>query len=215
LKADRVFEFLMQTIQKYFSNLNSEQLEKLSQLYDIYGAWNSKINVISRKDFENFYVNHVLHSLSILKFFNFVDGTRFLDVGTGGGFPGIPLSICLPNCQLVLSDSIAKKMKVVEDIATQLKLKNVTCITGRAEQIKGQYDFITGRAVTALPDFANLIRNKISKIQKNAFPNGILYLKGGEFDDELVAVNMESEVHHLNLVFEEEFFETKKLVYLY
>jgi 16S rRNA (guanine527-N7)-methyltransferase len=205
----------METIKKHFSSLNKDQIDKLSQLFNIYQDWNSKINVISRKDFDNFYVNHVLHSLSILKFFNFVDGTKFLDVGTGGGFPGIPLAICLPNCQLVLTDSIAKKMKVVEDIASQLELKNVTCITGRAEQIKGQFDFITGRAVTALPDFANLIRNKISKTQKNAFPNGILYLKGGEFDDELVAVNMESEVHRLNLIFEEDFFETKKLVYLF
>jgi len=205
----------METIKKHFPSLIKEQTDTLGKLFHLYQDWNSKINVISRKDFDNFHVNHVLHSLTILKFFQFVDDTKFLDVGTGGGFPGIPLAICLPNCQFVLSDSIGKKMKVVEDIATQLELKNVTCITGRAEQIKGQFDFITGRAVTALPDFANLIQNKISKKQKNAFPNGILYLKGGDFDDELKIVKMQSEVFLLNQYFVEDFFETKKLVYLF
>ncbi len=205
----------MQSITSYFHDISDSQFDKLHSLFEIYKEWNSKINLISRKDFDNFYVNHVLHSLSIMKFFSFAEGTKLLDVGTGGGFPGIPLAICLPHCEFVLSDSIGKKMKVVKDVADQLELKNVKCITGRAEQIKGQFDFITGRAVTSLPDFVKLIRNKISKKQFNAFPNGILYLKGGDFDDEIRAVNMDYEIFNLNEHFEESFFETKKLVYLF
>lgn len=209
------FDTPMQTIQKYFTNLNNEQLEKLSRLYDIYDEWNSKINVISRKDFENFYVNHVLHSLSILKYFSFVKGTKFLDVGTGGGFPGIPLAICLPDCQFTLSDSIAKKIKVVNDVSEQLELKNVQCFSGRAEQIKGEFHFVTGRAVIALPEFVQLIRRRISGKQICAFPNGILYLKGGDFSDEIKALKMKNAIYRLQDQFEEDFFKTKKLVYLW
>lgn len=205
----------MQTLLKYFPHFTTNQLHQLDNLYAIYHEWNAKINVISRKDFENFYVNHVLHSISILKFFQFTSGTKFLDAGTGGGFPGIPLAICLPDCHFTLNDSIAKKMKVVEDVALQLKLDNIRCITGRSEQIHDEFDFITGRAVSALPDFIKLIRKKISSKQQNTFPNGILYLKGGDFQDEIIQTQMKYRVFNLMEQFSEEFFATKKLVYLY
>lgn len=205
----------MQTILKYFKELSSEQIHKLSQLHEIYQDWNAQINVISRKDFDNFYVNHVLHSLSILKYFSFAPGCRFLDVGTGGGFPGIPLAICLPQCHFVLNDSIGKKIKVVQDIASQLDLKNVNCSSVRAETIREKFDYITGRAVTALPDFVKLTENKLAKSGKNQTPNGILYLKGGEFSDELKETGMKFKIFHLHEKFDENFFETKKLVFLF
>jgi 16S rRNA (guanine527-N7)-methyltransferase len=205
----------MQTLLKYFPHFTTNQLHQLDNLYAIYHEWNAKINVISRKDFENFYVNHVLHSISILKFFQFTSGTKFLDAGTGGGFPGIPLAICLPDCHFTLNDSIGKKMKVVEDVALQLKLDNIRCIPGRSEQIHDEFDFITGRAVSALPDFIKLIRKKISSKQQNTFPNGILYLKGGDFQDEIIQTQMKYRVFNLMEQFSEEFFATKKLVYLY
>jgi len=205
----------MQILLKYFPHLTTNQLNQLENLHEIYQDWNTKINVISRKDFENFYINHVLHSISILKYFEFANGTRFLDAGTGGGFPGIPLAICLPDCHFTLNDSIGKKMKVVEDVAIQLKLNNVRCITCRSEHIENEFDFITGRAVTALPDFLRLIRKKISAKHMNSFHNGILYLKGGDFDEELRLTKMKYRVYNLSEEFSEEFFETKKLVYLY
>ncbi len=206
---------MSEQILNYFPELKDEQIQQIESLYSLYEVWNSMINVISRKDFENFYVNHVLHSLSILKHFNFSEGTRILDVGTGGGFPGIPLAICLPHCEFVLNDSIGKKIKVAEDVADHLNLKNVRCIAERAENIREDFDFITGRAVTALPDFVKLIRNKISKNHCNAFPNGILYLKGGDFKEEMKAVCMNYKIYNLSELFKEKFFETKKLVYLF
>jgi len=205
----------MHNIKHYFTELTEQQFSKLEMLNSLYRFWNTKINLISRKDFDNFYINHVLHSMSLLKYFSFLKNTSFLDVGTGGGFPGIPLAICLPDCTFTLNDSIGKKMKVVDDIVKQLDLKNVVCETGRAEDIKKSFDFITGRAVTALPPFVGLIRKKISPVNKNAFANGILYLKGGDFEDELKTLNMKHDVYNLKDHFSEEFFETKKLVYLW
>lgn len=205
----------MEIIRRYFESLSQQQIDALALMYDLYNDWNTKINVISRKDFQNFYVHHVLHSLSILKFFNFTSGTTFLDVGTGGGFPGIPLAICLPHCHFTLNDSIGKKMKVVEDVVKQLHLKNVALYTGRAETIQQKFDFITGRGVTALQEFIQLIGQKISDMHKNPFPNGILYLKGGDFEDEIRNITMKYQIFQLSHHFEEDYFTTKKLVYLW
>jgi len=205
----------MDIILKYFENINKEQISQFEMLYGLYEDWNNKINVISRKDFHNFYVNHVLHSLSILKFFEFKANTNFLDVGTGGGFPGIPLAICLPDCKFTLNDSIQKKIKVVENVVDNLKLNNVDCISGRVENINKEYDYVLGRAVTNLPDFVNLVRKKISLKNNNIKSNGIIYLKGGNFNDEIKSIKLNIEDYCISKYFEEDFFETKKIVYIY
>lgn len=203
----------MQLIQKYFPDLSEEKMEKLGILENLYRDWNEKINVISRKDTLNFYERHVLHSLSIAKYIRFKPGTKILDVGTGGGFPGIPLAILYPESHFHLVDSIGKKIRVVEDVARQLDLKNVSASQVRAENINESFDFITSRAVTAFPVFVKWVRKKISRINRNALPNGILYLKGGNFEEELKTFP-HAEVFNLKDHFSEPFFETKKLIFL-
>ena len=204
----------MEIILKYFPGLNSRQIELLEQLQPLYAEWNAQINVISRKDFSEFYERHVLHSLGIAKFIKFVDGTKILDVGTGGGFPGIPLAILFPKVQFHLVDSIGKKIKVVNEVANSLGLKNVTAEQIRAEQLKEKYDFVVSRAVTRLPEFVQWVRKNISHKQKNALPNGILYLKGGDLTEEINSFKKNIFVQNLSEYFDEEFFETKKIVHL-
>ncbi len=206
----------MDIIQKYFPNLNEIQIDHFRKLEPLYADWNSKINVISRKDFFSLYERHVLHSLAIAKFMRFTPGTSILDVGTGGGFPGIPLAIYFPSVKFHLVDSIGKKIKVVKGIAEALDLKNVTAEQVRAEQLKEKYDFVVSRAVTRLPEFVGWVRKNISNKQKNAIPNGILYLKGGDLKEEIKPFKNKKGifVQELSGYFEEEFFDTKKLVHL-
>lgn len=204
----------MKIIQKYFPNLNETQLELFKQLEPLYAEWNSQINVISRKDFHTFYERHVLHSLGIAKYLSFKSGSKVLDVGTGGGFPGIPLAILFPEVQFHLVDSIGKKIKVVNEVSNSLGLQNVLAEQVRAEQLRDKYDFVVSRAVTRLPEFVNWIRKNISEKQKNAIPNGVLYLKGGDLKEELKPFKKRIITQELSDYFEEEFFETKKVVYL-
>lgn len=204
----------MDLIKKYFPELTTEQFEKISRLPELYKFWNAQINVISRKDEDNFMERHVLHSLGIAKVIEFSPGSKILDIGTGGGFPGIPLSIMFPDCQFTLVDSIGKKIKVVNEVASSLELKNVTGIHERAEKIAGHFDFIVSRAVTAMPAFLPWTKGKFSKEQKNSLPNGILYLKGGDLTEELSGIRKDYEIIPLDTFFEEDFFETKKVVYI-
>ncbi|MBW6478036.1 MAG: 16S rRNA (guanine(527)-N(7))-methyltransferase RsmG [Bacteroidales bacterium] len=205
----------MEIIRKYFSDLEPEKLEKLEQLKPLYEEWNNKINVISRKDMVNFYTHHVLHSLSIAKIIHFVPGTHIMDVGTGGGFPGIPLAILFPECHFTLVDSIEKKIKVVSEVKGVLELNNVTPLRERAENVPGKFDFIVSRAVTALPAFMGWVQNKIKSAGINSLPNGVLYLKGGEFQDELKCIPYNYKIYHIPDYFSEEFFETKKVVHIF
>jgi 16S rRNA (guanine527-N7)-methyltransferase len=205
----------MELIRKYFGDLNSAQLEMFVKLMPLYQHWNSKINVISRKDIDNFYVNHVLHSLSIGKIINFLPGTTVLDVGTGGGFPGIPLAILFNETQFTLIDSIGKKIKVVNEITEELGIRNVTAKQERAENIKTKFDFIVSRAVTQLPIFNNWIKNSIASKSNNKLPNGILYLKGGDFTDELMQLTKRHKIYPIKDYFNEPFFETKKVVHIF
>lgn len=204
----------MELIKKYFPDLTDRQIEQFGQLKELYHFWNEQINVISRKDMDQFYERHVLHSLAIAKIIQFKDGTSFLDVGTGGGFPGIPLAILYPNCSFHLVDSIGKKIKVVQEVAQSLGLKNLKASHDRVENIKEKYDFIVSRAVTAMPTFLQWVNNKIKKKQINALPNGILYLKGGDLTEEMAPVKNYYELFAISDFFEEEFFETKKVVYV-
>ena len=204
----------IQLIQKYFPNLSPVQIENFSRLEELYTTWNNQINVISRKDTENFYERHVLHSLGIAKIMEFKDGSEILDIGTGGGFPGIPLAILFPNCQFTLVDSIGKKIKVVNEVAKALDLKNVQGIHARAESINKKFDFIVSRAVTAMPAFLTWVDKKFKKENNNELPNGILYLKGGDLIEEMSTIKKHYRFHDLNKIFEEVFFETKKVVYL-
>jgi len=204
----------MKTIEKYFQDLSDLQLKQLTDLEDLYKFWNEQINVISRKDTENFYERHVLHSMGIAKIIAFKDGTTILDIGTGGGFPGIPLAILFPNCHFTLIDSVGKKIKVVNEVAESLGLTNVTGIHGRAESLKEKFDFVVSRAVTAMPAFLYWTRGKFNKKSNNTLPNGILYLKGGDLKEELKSLKQKHKVIPLNKYFNEEFFETKKLVYV-
>ncbi|MCG6186089.1 16S rRNA (guanine(527)-N(7))-methyltransferase RsmG [Maribellus maritimus] len=204
----------MDIILKYFPKLDNRKVEQFRLLEELYAEWNQKINVISRRDFSSLYEKHVLHSLSIAKFVRFAGNTQVLDVGTGGGFPGIPLAIFFPEVQFHLVDSIGKKIRVVNGVAESLELKNVTAEQIRAEQIKKRYDFVISRAVTRLPEFVPWVKNSISQKQKNAIPNGILYLKGGDIHAELKPFKNRVFVQKLSEYFEEEFFETKKLVHL-
>jgi 16S rRNA (guanine527-N7)-methyltransferase len=204
----------MELIHKYFPDLTDRQIEQFSQLKELYQFWNEQINVISRKDMDQFYERHVLHSLAISKIIQFKDTTSFLDVGTGGGFPGIPLAILYPNCTFHLVDSIGKKIKVVKEVANSLGLDNVKATHTRAENIKEKYDFVISRAVTAMPAFLQWVNNKIKKKQINALPNGILYLKGGDLTEEMAPVKNYYEINPISSFFEEEFFETKKVVYV-
>jgi 16S rRNA (guanine527-N7)-methyltransferase len=201
-------------ILKYFPNINESQIHQFSLLPQLYEEWNSKINVISRKDIDLLLERHVLHSLGIAKITQFSSGSNVMDVGTGGGFPGIPLAILFPECNFLLVDSIGKKIKVVEEVALGLQLKNVRAQHERAERINEKFDFIVSRAVTDFNEFYNWIKNKIAKQNRNEFENGILYLKGGDLKEELKNFKNRTLVFDLTNHFEEEFFETKKVVYM-
>ena len=202
----------MKLILKYFPDLTEDQKYKFEMLKDIYEDWNTKINVISRKDIDQLYLKHILHSLSISKVISFIDGTTILDVGTGGGFPGIPLAILFPRCNFVLLDSIAKKIKVVDAAVLSLKLNNVSTITDRVENTSVKYDFIVSRAVTKMKDFKRLIKGKVNNTSNNTLNNGILYLKGGDLKNELLGINHKK--FNISDFFDEEFFDTKKVIYV-
>lgn len=204
----------MEIIKKYFNNLTEEQTEKISKLYDLYFNWNSKINVISRKDIENLYEHHVLHCMSIAKIINFREGTRIMDLGTGGGFPGIPLAIMFPETHFHLVDSIGKKIRVATEVASAIGLQNVTFSHARAEEIKDSYDFIVTRAVMPLVDLMKVARKNIGKEQKNSLPNGIIALKGGELEKEMASMQNICTTWDICTYFEEEFFMTKKIVHV-
>jgi 16S rRNA (guanine527-N7)-methyltransferase len=203
----------MEFILKYFPELTEIQISQFQQLEALYHDWNSKINVISRKDIDQLYVKHVLHSLAIAKIQKFEPGTYVLDVGTGGGFPGIPLAILFPETRFYLIDVILKKINVVKAVADALELKNVKAEQMRAENVKGDFDFIVSRAVTNMPDFVSWIKDKIKKQQKHQLKNGILYLKGGDLTEEL-ALFPNAKQYNISDFFEGEFFETKKVVHL-
>lgn len=198
----------------YFPDLTATQKNQFVRLYDLYKDWNEKINVISRKDIDNLYINHVLHSLAIAKVVSFKPGSKILDVGTGGGFPGIPLAIMFPETEFHLVDSIGKKINVVKAVAEALGLTNVKAEQIRAEQIKGEYDFIVSRAVTRLKEFYGWVQKKVKKKSIHDLYNGILYLKGGDLNDELAELKKPHQIFELSDYFKEEFFETKKLVYV-
>lgn len=201
-------------ILSYFPELSSNQIEQFSKLQELYVHWNEQINVISRKDTDNFYERHVLHSLGIAKVIKFKKDTKIMDVGTGGGFPGIPLAILFPDCDFLLVDSIGKKIKVVTEVANSLGLKNVKGLHERAEKVDGTFDFVVSRAVTQMPEFITWVKNKVSKTSRNSLPNGILYLKGGDLSDEMKTVKQWIKEYKLKDFFEGEFFETKKVVYV-
>lgn len=201
-------------ITKYFPNLTAKQLEQFAQLEALYSEWNEKINVISRKDIGNLYEHHVLHSLGIAKALNFRAGTTVVDVGTGGGFPGIPLAILFPDVQFHLVDSIGKKIRVAEEIRKTLGLTNCTTEQSRMEDVKGKYHFVVSRAAMPMPDLVKLVRKNIGREAINSLPNGILTLKGGDLHAELAPYRKDVTVYQLSDWFEEEFFETKQLVYL-
>ncbi len=203
----------MQILNKYFPNLTEIQTQHFKQLESLYTEWNAKINVISRKDIAALYERHVLHSLGIAKVQPFNPGARVLDVGTGGGFPGIPLAILFPETEFYLVDSIGKKIKVVEEVSAALGLKNVKAAHIRAEKVEGEFDFIVSRAVTTMPDFVKWVRKKVAKKQQHTLRNGILYLKGGDLTEELSLYSSAS-LYELAAFFEEDFFETKKVVHL-
>ncbi|RZL39532.1 MAG: 16S rRNA (guanine(527)-N(7))-methyltransferase RsmG [Pedobacter sp.] len=201
-------------ILKYFKNLTATQIEQFEKLFDLYSFWNAQINVISRKDIEELYERHILHSLGIAKFCTFRPGEKVLDVGTGGGFPGIPLAIMFPETQFHLVDSIGKKIKVVTEVASALGLKNVRASHLRAEQVPDKYNFVVSRAVTRLIDFYPWVRGKFAKENINAIPNGILYLKGGDLTEEVKESRLKADLHPLSAYFEEEFFETKYVLHI-
>lgn len=204
----------MELILKYFPELTGEQKKQFAALYDLYLDWNSKINVISRKDIENLYEHHVLHSLGIAKVINFKPGTKIMDLGTGGGFPGIPLAILFPEVSFHLVDSIGKKVRVATEVANSIGLKNVTFRHARAEEEKQLFDFVVSRAVMPLTDLLKIIRKNISPKQQNPLPNGLICLKGGELEHEAMPFKNKTTMWDLKDIFEEEFFKTKKVVYV-
>lgn len=203
----------LKIIYKYFPDLTESQKQQFELLQELYKDWNMKINVVSRKDIDELYVRHVLHSLGIAKIQQFNPGAAVLDVGTGGGFPGIPLAILFPDTHFTLVDAIGKKIKVVQEVVEGLKIKNVTPIHSRVEDIEGQFDFIVSRAVAAMPTFVHWVKGKIKKNSDHQRKNGILYLKGGDLEEELKEYRT-VQIYNLSEIFEEEFFETKKIVYL-
>lgn len=201
-------------IKKYFPELTQEQEERFSRLGELYAHWNEQINVISRKDTGNFYERHVLHSLAIAKFIQFQPGSTVLDIGTGGGFPGIPLAILFPETNFLLVDSIGKKIKVVNAVTEELGLTNVRGTHERAEKINEQFDFIVSRAVTAMPKFLQWTKGKFKKENRHDFKNGIFYLKGGDLKEEMATVTKAVQYFDIPDLFDEAFFETKKVVYV-
>lgn len=203
----------MELIKKYFPDLTSHQLDQFEAMQALYKDWNLKINVVSRKDIEELYLRHILHSLGIAKVQKFNSGSTILDVGTGGGFPGIPLAILFPEVQFHLVDSIGKKIKVVDEVSEGLELKNVKTTNSRVEEIKGEYDFIVSRAVAVMPSFVAWVKGKIAKNSNHELKNGILYLKGGDLSEELKTYKT-AKIYSLTDYFEEDFFETKKVVHL-
>jgi 16S rRNA (guanine527-N7)-methyltransferase len=203
----------MKLIQQYFPSLTEEQIHQFEKLEDLYKDWNLKINVVSRKDIDELYLRHVLHSLGIAKVIRFKPNSNILDVGTGGGFPGIPLAILHPECQFHLVDSIAKKLKVVNEVVDGLGLTNVKTTHSRVEDIDEQFDFIVSRAVAAMPTFVHWVKGKIAKTSNHELKNGILYLKGGDLTEELESYQTAT-IYNLEDYFKEEFFETKKVVHL-
>tara|TARA_B000000477_G_scaffold92237_1_gene79075 strand:+ start:298 stop:912 length:615 start_codon:yes stop_codon:yes gene_type:complete len=202
----------MDIILKYFPELSSDKIEKFKQLEGLYIYWNQRINVVSRKNINELYINHVLHSLAIAKIINFKNETKILDVGTGGGFPGIPLAILFPDCNFTLVDSIAKKIHVVDSIVDSLKLDNIRTSISRVESLNTKHDFIVSRAVTNMPKFMNLTKGRVIKGGNNSLSNGIIYLKGGNLSEELK--NIKNQMYNISDYFEEDFFETKKIVYV-
>jgi len=203
----------MELVLKYFHNLTEIQQDQFKRLYDLYLEWNSKINVVSRKDIDELYLRHVVHSLGIAKVLQFKDGTKIMDVGTGGGFPGIPLAIMFPECSFHLVDSINKKLKVVNGVAEDLGLSNVKTSHTRVEAVDDTYDFIVSRAVTAMPMFVSWVKRKVSKKSNHELKNGILYLKGGDLAEELQDFP-KATLYNLSDYYEEDFFDTKKVVHL-
>lgn len=203
----------MELILKYFPNLTQDQIHKFSKLSALYQDWNLKINVVSRKDIDELYLRHVLHSLAIAKVINFKDGCKIMDVGTGGGFPGIPLAILFPECSFHLVDSIAKKLKVVNEVAQGLELQNIKTTHTRVEEIKDTYDFIISRAVAAMPTFVHWVKGRIAKAQNHELKNGIIYLKGGDLTEELKDYKTTT-IYNISDFYTEEFYETKKIVHL-
>ena len=203
----------MELILKYFPNLTDDQIDKFTKLEALYQDWNLKINVVSRKDIDELYLRHVLHSLAIAKVIAFKPNTKIMDVGTGGGFPGIPLAILYPECSFHLVDSIAKKLKVVEEVVAGLDLKNVKTSHTRVEEIKGDYDFIVSRAVAAMPTFVHWVKGKTAKKQNHELKNGIIYLKGGDLDEELKEYP-KSTIYNISDFYTEDFYDTKKVVHL-
>lgn len=204
----------MDIILKYFPDLTERQREQFAALLPLYEEWNAQINVISRKDMEHFYEHHVLHSLAIAKVLQFKPMAEVLDVGTGGGFPGVPLAIMFPDARFTLIDSIGKKIKVVSDVIERIGLTNTKAMQIRAEQLDGEFDFVVSRAVTTLGEFVPWVKKKISKSQYNDMRNGILYLKGGDLRNELFPFRHKVKTWDISDFFEEEFFETKKVIYL-
>jgi 16S rRNA (guanine527-N7)-methyltransferase len=204
----------MNIIQKYFPQLSAEQLQQVALLDELYRDWNAKINVISRKDIDNLYEHHVLHSMAIAKMVNFRPGTRILDFGTGGGFPGIPLSILFPECQFKLIDGTGKKIRVAQEVAQAIGLKNCEPVHLRGEEEKGKYDFIVSRAVMPLPDLVKIVKKNIAKEQRNALPNGVICLKGGNLEGELQLYRKIVETAELSQWFSEEWFKEKSIIYL-
>ena len=200
-------------IERYFDNLTDHQREQFARLGEVYAEWNAKINVISRKDMEHIYLHHILHSLAIAKVCQFESGAKVLDVGCGGGFPSVPLAILFPEVEFVACDSIGKKIRVVEGVCQAVGIKNIRTVNGRVEQLKEQFDYIVSRAVTDMPTFVGWVRGMVRKGAKGSLPNGILYLKGGDLSEELRASRRKWERHYISELFEEEFFETKQVVY--
>jgi 16S rRNA (guanine527-N7)-methyltransferase len=202
----------MQIIHKYFPDLTEKQIQQFSDLQELYNHWNAQINVISRKDTDALYINHVLHSLAIAKVIQFKKGTSILDIGTGGGFPGIPLAILFPEADFLLADSIGKKIKVVNEVRAALGLTNVRTMHERAEDINETFDFIVSRAVTNMTNFKKWVKGKLNKAHNNTLNNGILYLKGGDLSEELKGIPHQQ--YNIANFFEEDFFETKKAIYI-
>ena len=204
----------MNEILKYFPDLSEEQRRQFAALFDLYADWNAKINVISRKDIDNLYEHHVLHSLAIAKTIKFKDDTDILDFGTGGGFPGIPLAILFPNCRFQLIDGTGKKIRVATEVANAIGLKNCTPVHKRGEEEKGKYDVVVSRAVMPLPDLERIVRKNISDKQRNSMPNGIICLKGGNVEGEIQPFRKYVEVTEISQWFDEEWFKEKYVIYL-